>query len=38
MDNEFEKVRDHLHSITLNLPAAGEHVGEIERRIWVIKE
>ena len=38
MDNEFEKVRSHLHDTTLNLPAAGEHVGEIERRIRVIKE
>ena len=38
MDNEFEKVRHHLHETTLNIPAAGEHVAEIERRIRVIKE
>ena len=30
MDNEFEKVRHHLHDTNLNLPAAGEHVAEIE--------
>ena len=38
MDNEFEKVRDHIHDATLNTPAASEHVGEIERKIRVIKE
>jgi hypothetical protein len=37
MDNEFEKIKDHVHA-TLNTPAESEHVGEIERRIWVIKE
>ncbi len=38
MDNEFEKVRNHLPAINLNLPAAREHVAEIERQIRVIKE
>jgi hypothetical protein len=38
MDNEFEKVRDHILDATLNTPAASEHVGEIERKIRVIKE
>jgi hypothetical protein len=38
MDNEFEKVRDHVPTVNLNLPVAGEHVAEIERRIRVIKE
>ena len=38
MDNEFNKVKDHLPQINLNTSAAGEHVGEIERRIRVIKE
>jgi hypothetical protein len=38
MDNEFEKVRDHVHLANLNTPAASEHIGEIERRIRVIKE
>jgi len=37
MDNEFEKVRDYVHA-TLNTTSASEHVGEIERRIRVIKE
>jgi hypothetical protein len=37
MDNEFEKIKDRVHA-TLNTPAASEHVGEIERRIRVIKE
>ena len=38
MDNEFDKVRDHIYDATLNTPAASEHVGEIERKIRVIKE
>jgi hypothetical protein len=38
MDNEFEKLRDHVPMLALNIPAAGDHVGEVERRIWVIKE
>jgi hypothetical protein len=38
MDNEFEKVRDYLPNVTLNTTAAAEHVGDIERRIRVIKE
>ena len=38
MDNEFEKVRDHIPSVDLNTPAASEHIGEIERRIRLIKE
>ncbi len=38
MDNEFEKVRDHVPMLALNTPAANEHVGDIERRIRVIKE
>jgi hypothetical protein len=37
MDNEFEKIKDNVHA-TLNTPAASKHVGEIERRIRVIKE
>ena len=37
MDNEFEKIKDHVQA-TLNTPAASEHVGEIERRIRVFKE
>jgi hypothetical protein len=38
MDNEFEKVRDHILDATINTPAALEHVGKIERKIRVIKE
>jgi hypothetical protein len=38
MDNEFAKLKDLVPMLDLNLPAASEHVGKIERRIWVIKE
>jgi len=38
MDNEFEKVKNHLDIAILNTTAAAEHVGEIERRIRVVKE
>ncbi len=38
MDNEFEKVKDHVPEANLNTPAAAEHIGEIERKIRVIKE
>ena len=38
MDNEFEKLREHLPNTNLNLPADGEHVAEIEQRIHVINE
>ncbi len=33
MDMEFEKLRDKLPNVILNLTAAQEHVGEIERKI-----
>ena len=38
MDKEFEKLVDLLHNVTINTTAAQEHVGEIERKIRVIKE
>jgi hypothetical protein len=38
MDNEFEKVWDHIHVATLNTTAAAELVGNIESRTRVIKE
>ena len=38
MDNEFNKVTDRAPTVILNTPAASEHVGDIERRIRVIKE
>ncbi len=37
-DMEFEKLENMLPGITLNTTAAQEHVGEIERKIRVIKE
>ena len=38
MDNEFEKVKNHIQLAHLNTLAAKEHIREIERRIRVIKE
>jgi hypothetical protein len=38
MDNEFNKVTDHAPHVIINTHAASEHVGDIERRIRVIKE
>jgi hypothetical protein len=38
MDNEFEKVWDHVPFIDMNIPAVAEHVAEIERHICMIKE
>ncbi len=38
MDSEFEKLKDHVPMLALNLPVASEHVGEIERKIRVVKE
>ena len=38
MDMEFEKLVDLLPNVTINTTAAREHVGEIERKIRVIKE
>jgi hypothetical protein len=38
MDMEFEKLKDLLPNIVLNTTAAQEHVGEIKRKIRVIKE
>ena len=38
MDNEFEKVRDHIPLVDLNTLAASEHIGEIKCCIRVIKE
>jgi hypothetical protein len=37
MDMEFEKLRNMLPNVTLNTTAAREHVGEIKRKIRVIK-
>jgi hypothetical protein len=38
MDMEFKKLRDLLPNVALNTMAAQEHVGEIERKIRMIKE
>jgi hypothetical protein len=38
IDMELEKLKDVLPNITINTTAAREHVGEIERKIQVIKE
>ena len=38
MDMEFEKVKDEIALVELNITAAREHVGEIERSIRVVKE
>ncbi len=38
MDMEFEKLKDVLPIIMINTTAAREHVGEIRRKIRVIKE
>jgi len=38
MDMEFEKLRDMLPNVTLKTTAAWEHMGEIERKIQVVKE
>ena len=38
MDMNFEKVTKKLNNIEVNITAAREHVGEIERRIRLIKE
>ncbi|KAL7460225.1 hypothetical protein ACHAXS_000688, partial [Conticribra weissflogii] len=38
MDNEFEAVKDKVPEVVINTTRANEHVGEIERKIWLIKE
>jgi hypothetical protein len=38
MDMEFEKLRDKLPNVILNTTSAQEHMGEIKRKIQVVKE
>ncbi len=38
MDMKFEKLVDLLPNVTINTTTAQEHVGEIKRKIGVIKE
>lgn len=37
MDNEFEKLQDYSPMLALNIPAANDHVGNVERRIRVLR-
>ena len=38
MDNELNKIKDLLPQYNINTMAANEHVGEVKRRIQIIKE
>jgi hypothetical protein len=38
VDNEFTCIRDDIRPTTLNVVAAGEHVGDVERSIRTVKE
>jgi hypothetical protein len=38
IDNEFDKVKNHVSPVNMNTPAAAEHIGKIEPCIQVIKE
>jgi hypothetical protein len=38
MDNEFEKLHDHIPMLALNILAVNDHVGDVECRMRVIKE
>jgi hypothetical protein len=38
MDNEFEKIWEHVPSVDMNTPAMGEHIADIEWHICYIKE
>ncbi len=38
MDMEFDKLKDLLTHVALNITAAREHVGKIKQKIRVIKE
>jgi hypothetical protein len=38
MDNEFEKVKNHIQLAHLNTPAAKEYISKIKRLVLVIKE
>ena len=38
MDNEFEKLQNLVPILTINTTAEKEHVPEVERKIWLIKE
>ena len=38
MDREFEPGKDLVPLVEINTMAVREHVGLIERRIWVVKE
>jgi hypothetical protein len=38
MDMEFEKLKEPMGAVIINMTVAWERVGNIERYIWVIKE
>jgi hypothetical protein len=38
MDNKFEKLRNLVPILTINMTVAKEHVPEVERKIRLIKE
>ncbi len=38
MDREFECIKDEFDKALVNTTAVGEHVREIERSIWTVKE
>jgi hypothetical protein len=38
MDNGLEKVQDHMSNVNMNTLAAAEHIGQIKRKIRVMKE
>jgi hypothetical protein len=38
MDNEFEKLGDLVPDIAVNTTAAKEHMPEVKRCVWLIKE
>jgi hypothetical protein len=38
MDNEFEKVANHVINVVMNTPAGSEHITEIEPQTGVPKE
>ena len=38
MDNEFDKIKDHLHCIKINSTAKNKHVTEIKQMTWHVKE
>ena len=38
MNNEFDAVKEHVLFLQINTTAARKHLGEIERKIRIVKE